>query len=330
MSAEDNDVVALEIVYSVGWQSATSITLFLVAGALFILFVINERVISSDQRRQAPLFPWRFLLNRAWLGVLITSFLSGIPHNTLTITLPQRFQIVEGETPLRAGERLIPFNFFIAIGSILANIIAMKTKLPPIYLLFTGGVLESIGVGLLSILPSLGPIPGTVYLYEILAGIGLGFIWGLVLTIPPSIGEERDKDIAGGAIFQTRVFGGAIGLSIASSVLNSYLKSHLGNTVGSLNSLLANPTTTLASLSQAERDKVLTAFAAGYSVDAKIMAGFYAGQILSIALLWKRPQIALKGIGGSDEAKNEGKGILSNRVPPNMDSEQAVKDKGHV
>lgn len=211
----------------------------------------------------------------------------------------------------------------------------MKAKVPPIYLLFTGGVLESIGVGLLSNLPALGPLPGLLYLYEILAGMGIGIIWGLLLTIPPSIVEERDKDIAGGAIFQTRVFGGAIGLSIASSVLNNYLKTHLGDTAGSLDTLLADPTVTLAKLPQSDRDRVRMAFAEGYSVDAKIMAGFSAAQVLSLALLWRRPQIALEGIGTSDEGvrdegtaagRGEGKEAVRDGVAGNEGSKEVVKE----
>jgi hypothetical protein len=299
------------------WNSATSIAFFVVSGILFILFLINERTISSSRWRQEPLFPWRFLLNRAWVGVLLyvlprlfrthyllmlcrTSVLSSVPYNTITINLPQRFQIVEGDSPLRAGERLIPFNFFIAIGAILVNVVAMIAPIAPIFLLFIGGILESIGVGLLASLPNIGSSPGIVYFYEILAGMGTGFIWGLVLTIPPSLVDERDKDIAGGAIFQTRVFGGALGLSIASSVLNNYLTSHLGNTVGSIDSFLADPMAVLEKLSADAREKVLTTFAKGYSIDAQIMVGFAAAQLLSIALLWKNPQVKLKGIGSPD------------------------------
>ncbi|KAL9116073.1 MAG: hypothetical protein Q9227_000442 [Pyrenula ochraceoflavens] len=310
------------------WNSGTSIALFVVSGVLFILFMINEYIVSSDKRRQEPLFPMRFLFNRAWLGVLLTSVLSSVPYNTVTINLPQRFQIVEGDSPLRAGERLIPFNFLISIGAILVNVIAMAVKkIPPIFLLFTGGILESIGVGLLANLPHLGPSPGIIYFYEILAGLGMGFIWGLVLTLPPSIVEDRDKDIAGGAIFQTRVFGGALGLSIASSVLNNYLKNHLNGVVGSVNDLLADPTATLARLSQSQKNKVLTTFADGYTLDVKIMVAFAAAQLLSIALLWKKPQIFLEGLGGDDQKKDVEKEHVSDSATREISHDEAVREK---
>ncbi|KAI9691981.1 MAG: hypothetical protein M1820_009633 [Bogoriella megaspora] len=275
------------------WDSATSIVLFILSGILFIIFLGNERIVSSEKRRQEPLFPFSWLFDRAWLGVLLTSILSSVPYNTITITLPQRFQIVEGDSPFRSGVRLIPFSFFIAIGGILTNVIAGKFKLAPIWLIFFGTVLESLGVGLLANLPTTGNSPGIIYFYEIMAGMGIGFIWGMIIVIPPFLVKSQDKDVAGGAIFQTRIFASAVGLSIATTVLNNYLTSHLGGIVGSTDALLQDPTKLLASLPTDSRHRVLEVFGEGYSLDAKIMSGFAAAQLLSTALLWRNPQVSL-------------------------------------
>jgi hypothetical protein len=198
---------------------------------------------------------------------------------------------VEGNTPFRAGVRLIPFNFFIAIGGILTNVIAGKLKMPPIFLCLFGTIIQAIGTGLLATLPSSGTSPGVIYLYEVMAGLGTGFIWGMVIVIPPFLVRSQDKDISGGAIFQTRVFGGALGLSIASTVLNNYLSDHL--TSGPVDTLLADPVTALKMLPEAAREQALETFAEGYGLNVKIMAGFSAAQILSVALMWRSPQVSL-------------------------------------
>ena len=145
--------------------------------------------------------------------------------------------------------RLMPFNFFISIGGTLTNFIASKLKVAPIWLMFFGTVVEPLGVGLLANLPSTGSSPGVVYFYEIMAGIGTGFIWGMVIVIPPFLVQSQEKDIAGGATFQTRAFGGALGLSIASTILNNYLTSHLSGIIESFSSLLANLSVVLSALS---------------------------------------------------------------------------------
>jgi heme/copper-type cytochrome/quinol oxidase subunit 3 len=56
---------------SFNWDSAASITLFVLAGVLFIAFGWNERVLSVGKFTAEPLFPWRLLKNRVWLGVLM-------------------------------------------------------------------------------------------------------------------------------------------------------------------------------------------------------------------------------------------------------------------
>lgn len=63
--------VLLEGGISIGWDSGASIALFTVSGALWILFLVNEWFFTRRDRTLEPIFPWRFLKNRAWMGVLL-------------------------------------------------------------------------------------------------------------------------------------------------------------------------------------------------------------------------------------------------------------------
>ena len=63
--------VLLEAGTSFSWSSGTSISLLVVSAVLWILFVINERVVTSDKWRPEPVFPWRFFFSRAWMGTLL-------------------------------------------------------------------------------------------------------------------------------------------------------------------------------------------------------------------------------------------------------------------
>lgn len=97
--------VLLEAPNAFSWHSKTAIVLFVLSGVLGCLFLLNERVITGDNWRPEPVFPWRFLFNRAWIGTLILSLLSGIPYNIIVIDIPQRLQTVNGISPLGAGIR---------------------------------------------------------------------------------------------------------------------------------------------------------------------------------------------------------------------------------
>ncbi|KAF2103746.1 MFS general substrate transporter [Rhizodiscina lignyota] len=276
------------------WDSAASIVLFTISGLLFIAFIVNERIVSGDKVEQEPLFPWRFVTNRVWLGTLALSLLCAVPYNTALILLPQRFQIVEGDSPFRSGLRLIPFNLFVAVGAVIANAIAGKLKVPPMYVCVVGAIIESVGVGLLSTLPKDSGSPGLVYFYEILGGLGVGIPFGISLGIVPYIIDKRDTDIGGGCALQARIFGGALGLSIATTVLNNHLSSHFG-AMGqqAQDRLQADAVSFIASLPPTAQHGVIEVFGEGYSIVFKIMAGFAVAQVFAVILMYRNPPVSM-------------------------------------
>ena len=283
--------VLLEAPNEFSWHSTTAIVLFVLSGVLGLLFLLNERVVTDDNWHSEPIFPWRFLFNRAWIGTLILSLLSGIPYNIIIIDIPQRLQMVNGVSPLGAGVRLIPFNFMIALGCIVINVFAMKTRIAPIYLVLAGSIIELIGLSLLSTLSStniMAPAQSVIYGWEILSGFGIGMVWGMLLVIPPHVVERRDLAISSGALLQFRVFGGALGLALASAVMNSYLASHLSHSIGSeyLAAVLES-TEAIKSFPIDMQQLVLERFAEGYNVQMKILAGCAGLQVLCVGLLWR-------------------------------------------
>jgi hypothetical protein len=53
------------------WLSTALISIFAVAGVLWILFFCWEKIVTSDKWHQEPVFPWRFITNRVVLSVLL-------------------------------------------------------------------------------------------------------------------------------------------------------------------------------------------------------------------------------------------------------------------
>lgn len=122
--------------------------------------------------------------------------LSCIPYNIILIDIPQRFQTVYGTTPFGAGLRLIPFNFSIALSGTLVTVIAAKTRIPPVYILLTGSIIQLLGLALFSTLSNSLTIPSVMYASEVLSGWGIGIVTGLLLVIPPLVVEPQDLGIA--------------------------------------------------------------------------------------------------------------------------------------
>jgi hypothetical protein len=117
--------------------------------------------------------------------------LSGAPYIVAIIDIPQRFQTF-GVDAFGAGARLIPFNLLIALGAVVVNIIAGKSRVPPIILLLVGAVLQVTGVCLLSSMTNTSSVPASIYAYQVLTGLGIGIVFGLCLVLPPAVIDNKD------------------------------------------------------------------------------------------------------------------------------------------
>jgi hypothetical protein len=108
------------------------------------------------------------------------------------IMLPQRFQIVSETSALNAGIRLLAFSVTSAIAGGTSNIMSKKARIPFIYTLLLASVLHTVGVAMLSTLPETKHFPVVGYVYEALAGTGVGMTFGILLLATPFVVEPRD------------------------------------------------------------------------------------------------------------------------------------------
>lgn len=86
-----------------------------------------------------------------------------------------------------------------------------------------------------------------------------------------------------------RILGGAIGVAIATSLLNNTVISALVNILPAetVSRLLEN-ISSMASLSSHEQAMVQAAFAHGYHKQLAMILGFCAAEVLAIGLMWER------------------------------------------
>ncbi|ORY05713.1 major facilitator superfamily domain-containing protein [Clohesyomyces aquaticus] len=274
------------------WRSAPEISILVISGLLWILFLLNERIVSKRNGAREAIFPWHYLFNRAWMGTLLVALLSGVPYIVTIIDLPARFQTVADVSPFGAGVRLIPFNLLIAVGSVLVNVIAAKTRVPAIALLSVGSILQMVGVSLTSSIDNATSVPSAIYGYQVITGLGIGFIFGLCLVLPPMVIKNQDTALCAGAVMQFRVFGSALDLAVASTVFNNYITSHLRGIVTEEQlHLLLRSTEFVADLPQPMRLKVVGVLVRGYNARMRTMIGFSAAQFIAILMLWQRSQI---------------------------------------
>lgn len=110
------------------------------------------------------------------------------------ISIPQRFQVVNGTNAIDAGIRMLPLLLCSPFATVFASLLLTKLRLPPLYVLLAGCGLQTLGVGLFSSLdPShLDNIPSYQYGYQVIMGCGFGLNLSTVLMMVPLVVTQRD------------------------------------------------------------------------------------------------------------------------------------------
>ena len=179
--------VLLEYSLRKGWSNPGAVLLVIFAILSWVVFIGWEWYVAVSDVKVQPLFPWDFVLDRPWMGILLSTFLLGMPFNVIIVFVPQRLQTVCGVSPLGAGERLVPYSFSVAFGATLGFILGSKRRLAVVHILMIGAMLQIVGLALLSTLPATTEWPDRAYGFLVIAGVGLGISFGICILATPFV-----------------------------------------------------------------------------------------------------------------------------------------------
>ncbi|KAI1088164.1 putative efflux pump antibiotic resistance protein [Rostrohypoxylon terebratum] len=271
------------------WKSAYVITLLIVSVLLFLALLLWERHVTQAGKVREPVLPWRFFTNRVMVSIILVMALVGGPMSVTTFQLPQRFQLVNGLSSLDAGIRLLPFGVMFSVGSMFGTTTASKLRIPAIYLVWVGSVLQVIGFAFLSTLDTSLQIHAKVYGYLILCGFGCGMTFVMAYITVPFTVTEFDKAVGMASANQFRTMGSAMGLAIATSVFNGYVLPHLS--ILGIQDPAAALITGQQFLSADLQDEGRLILSEGYNRQMTVLCALSAAQIPAALLMWKRKQI---------------------------------------
>lgn len=152
--------------------------------------------------------------------------MTGFPYIALTIVIPERFQIVNGESVLMAGVHILPLLAACAVGSFLGGAISSKRNNTSITLVLAS-CLQLLGVGLMILVSHTDSEPESQYGFQAIFGLGVGLSFSAA-TIMTNImaSEDSERASAQGAVSQARVLGGCIGLSVCTVVFNDHVNKY--------------------------------------------------------------------------------------------------------
>ena len=173
------------------WKSAVIICTITLAGICWTCFVSWEFFVEKLHSLQEPILPLRLLKDRFLVGMMSTAFFIGFPFVSIIVNIPQRAQAVNGLSPVRAGIALLPLLLTSPFATAVQGLLTSNYKVPPFYLMLIGGLLQLVGVGLTSSLPTdVHKIAPQQYGYEAVMGLGLGLGLSTVLTLAPLVVSE--------------------------------------------------------------------------------------------------------------------------------------------
>ena len=245
----------------VGWATARTLGLLVLAGALLGLFLVIE------SRVAAPLVPLRLFRLRNLSVSNVVGILWAAAMFAWFFLSALYLQLVLGYSPLEVGLAFLPGNLIMAVFSLgLSARIVMKfgIRAP----LGVGLGLAAVGLLLFARAPVDGTFLVDVLPSMILLGIGAGMAFNPVLLAAMGDVPQEEAGLASGVVNTAFMMGGALGLAV-------------------LASLAASRTDSLTASGSGE----LEALAGGYHA-AFLVGALFAGAAAAIGVLLLRPAAA--------------------------------------
>ncbi len=193
-----------------GWTSATVVGAGLAGVALLAAFVWWEL------RAPEPMLPMRFFRSRGFTatsGVTVAMFFGTFGSIFL---LAQFFQTVQHYSPLEAGLRTLPWTGMTILVAPVAGILSDRVGSRPLMTL--GLTLQSAALALLALVST----PDVPYLRLVgpfaMAGAGMALVFAPAANAVLSSVRPQEAGQASGATNTFREIGGALGVSVLSTV----------------------------------------------------------------------------------------------------------------
>ncbi|HET7171928.1 MAG TPA: MFS transporter [Gaiellales bacterium] len=193
-----------------GWTSP-EIVGSLVAGVLLLIaFVAWER------RAREPMLPMRYFENRAFAAANAASLLMFFGMFGSIFLLTQYLQNVQGNSPLDAGLRMLPWTGMPMIVAPIAGALTDRIGARP--LLVTGLALQATALAWLAAITA----PDVAYIELVppfaIAGIGMALFFAPVATVVLGSVSQSEAGKASGANNAIRELGGVFGVAVLASI----------------------------------------------------------------------------------------------------------------
>ncbi|TGO91921.1 hypothetical protein BPOR_0015g00310 [Botrytis porri] len=222
---------------------------------------------------------------------LATTLLMGFPYFVVIYSLPLRFQVVNGKSPLTAGLRLLPMLGSTAVASFLGGMLNGK-KSRVFLTLLAGSGLSVIGTVSPSTLSNTEYVEAKTYGFLVFVGLGFGLTVSTVSMLFNYESSIRDHAVAQGITSQARILGGSIGIAASTTILSRSQQTQLTDIV--TREQLASLESSANSMTFTQLHAVRQAYADSFSEDMKVCAIVAGLCVLVVVGTWKRNLVTVE------------------------------------
>ncbi|KAI8956752.1 MFS general substrate transporter [Daldinia sp. FL1419] len=279
--------------YTYRWDSTAIVVALSIASLSWVTFFAWEIFIGLKGCTYVePIFPLRLFFRRVYAGCVICTFCTGYIYLSFLIILPERFQIVTGESPLYSGIHLLPMLGSTSFGAFVGGTISRNNNNTS-WTLMLAHVLQLIGIGLMSTLKEATTETKAQYGFQVILGLGFGLALSSGTIMASVQSMSQDLAVAQGAIAQARVFGGAIGIAICSVIFNRKVAIELDDKMDIDDLAALHHSPTIAPwLPDGLKLVVRSVYASAFASDTKVMIGVATFGVIASTLTYEsRPPV---------------------------------------
>lgn len=203
-----------------GWRDSLTLAAFGAAVVLLALFVVTER------RTAQPITPLHMFANRNRSGSYVMMLCLAAAMFGIFFYVTLFVQRTLGYSPLKAGVAFLPISAAIVTAAQLASRFQARTGPKPF--MAGGALLVVIGLAWLTRTSATSGYPEGVLGPTVIFGFGMGCIFVTMMLVAMSGVSPRETGAASGLLNATQQIGGALGLSILTTVFGSAAKDEFG------------------------------------------------------------------------------------------------------
>ncbi|MDQ3913684.1 MAG: MFS transporter, partial [Actinomycetota bacterium] len=225
--------------------------------------------IPVELRAAEPVIPFSLFRNRVFGSASALMFLVGIGMFSIILYTPLFVQGVLGQTATGSGTVLTPLVFSMTFVGIVGGQILARVKRVKPFTLF-GTVVMAFGVYLLTTL-DINSSTGTVALFLVVTGLGLGLIMPTVTLAVQSVVDKKNLGVATSATQFVRLIGSTVGTAVIGSLVTSgYARDLAANAPpqapSQLISALENPQALVSDEARQALSRAASAFPGGQQI----------------------------------------------------------------